>query len=46
MSNSSISPIDRTLSGATTPARVYMGAKAKKGCYKFPYTGALPSDIL
>ena len=38
MSNSSIQPIDRTLSGATAPTRVNLGAMAVTEYSAFPQT--------
>ena len=37
----SICPIDRTLSGATSPGRVDLGAMAMKECFAFPKAPAL-----
>ena len=50
MSNSSISSIDRTLSGATTPCKSGPGSDGNKGVLCIPQsssiTGAAPSDFL
>ena len=50
MSNSSIWPIDRTLSGATAPGLCGPGSDSNKGVFHIPQsssiTGASPSDGL
>ena len=50
MSNSSICPIDRTLSGATSPEQSGPGSDGKEGVLCIPQsssiTGASPSDCL
>ena len=50
MSNSSIWPIDRTLSGATTPGQSGSGSNGNEGVYQIPQssiiTGALPFNFL
>ena len=49
MSNSSIWPIDRTLSGATTPGQIGAGINGNEGILRIPWstkTGASPSDCL
>ena len=50
MSNSSIWPIDRTLSGATTPGQSGPGSNGNEEVLRIPQsfsiTGATPSDFL
>ena len=50
MSNSSTWPIDRNLSGATTPDQSVPGSDRNEGIILIPYSssiiGALPSDCL
>ena len=50
MLNSSIWPIDRTLSGATTPGQIEAGSDSKEGVVSIPQSsrinGASPSDGL
>ena len=50
MSNSSIGPVDKTLSGATTPVQSGPGSDGNKGVLhipqRFSITGATPSDCL
>ena len=50
MLNSSIRPIDRTLSGATTSSQSRLGSNGNEGVLHIPQssgiTGALPSDCL
>ena len=50
MSNSSVRPIDRTLSGITTPDKSEPGSKGNEGLLRIPQslnvTGASPIDYL
>ena len=50
MSNSSIQPIDRALSGATTQGQIGFGTNGNKGAFCIPQsssiTGVSPSDYL
>ena len=50
MSNSSLWPLDRTLSGATTPSQSRPGSDGNEGILLIPrsfgITGASPSDCL
>ena len=50
MSNSSIWPIDSSLSGPTTPDQIGPGSNGNKGVLRIPQsssiTGASPSDYL
>ena len=50
MSNSSIWPIDRTLSGATTPGQSQLGSDGNEGILRIPQSSSItevsPSDCL